>query len=53
MIHQQRTAELPKPLGRQLDNLIHGAGFAFVLGLLSLQFRLNDHTMPPISMRLV
>ena len=52
IIRQQGTAELLKPLGGQFDDLIHGAGFAFVLGLLSLQFRLNDHVMPPISMRL-
>ena len=53
VISQQCAAELLKPLGGQFDDLIHGAGFAFVLGLLSLQFRLNDHVMPPISMRLL
>ena len=52
IIHQQCTTELLKPLGGKFDDLIHGTGFAFVLRLLSPQFCLNDHAMPPISMRL-
>lgn len=53
IIRQQRTAELPKPLGGQFDYLIYTACFAFVLGLFSLQFCLNDHVIPPISVRLL
>ena len=53
IIRQQSTAELLEPLGGQFDYLIYTACFAFVLGLLSLQFCLNDHTRPPISMRLL
>jgi len=53
IIHQQSTAELPKSLGGQLDDLVHNTGVTFVLGLLSPQFCLNDHAMPPISMRLL
>ena len=53
IIRQQSTAELPKPLGGQLDDLVHNTGFAFVLGLFSLQFCLNDHVIPPISVRLL
>ena len=53
IVYQQSAAELLKPLGRQLDDLVHNTGFAFVLGLLSLQFCLNDHAMPPISMWLL
>ena len=50
VVRQQRTAELLKPLGRQLDNFIHGAGFALVFGLLSFEFSMDDHDKPPISM---
>ena len=50
IIRQQSTAELPKPLGGQLDDLIHDTGFAFIFRLLSPQFCLNDHAIPPISM---
>lgn len=53
IIHQQGTAELLKPLDRQLDDLVHNTGFAFVLRLLSLQFCLNDHAIPPISIWLL
>ena len=44
---------LLEPLGGQLDNLVHNTGFAFVLGLLSLQFCLNDHVISPIFMWLL
>ena len=53
VVRQQRTAELLKPLGRQLDNFIHGAGFALVFGLLSFEFSMDDHDKPPISMWLL
>ena len=53
VVCQQHTAELLKPLGRQLDNLIHGASFAFIFGLLSPEFCLNDHVISPIFMWLL
>ena len=54
VVRQQCAAELPKPLGGQLDDLIHGTGVCLTPGLLTLQFCLNDHReSPPISMWLL
>ena len=53
IIRQQSTAELLEPLGGQLNNLVHNTGVTLVFRLLSSQFRLNDHAMPPISMWLL
>ena len=50
IICQQRTTELLESLGGQFNDLVHDTGFAFVFGLSSSQLRLNDHTIPPISM---
>ena len=54
VVSQQCAAELLEPRAWQLDDLIHGAGVCLTPGLLTLQFRLNDHReSPPISMRLL
>ena len=50
IIHQQSATELLKSLGGQLNDLVNDAGLTLIFGLLSSQLRLNDHTMPPISM---
>ena len=54
IVSQQCAAELLEPLAWQLDDLIHGTGICLTPGLLTLQFRLNDHReSPPISMWLL
>ena len=54
VVSQQCAAELPEPRTWQLDDLIHGTGVCLAPGLLTFQFRLNDHReSPPISMRLL
>ena len=54
VISQQCAAELLEPQAWQLDDLIHGAGVCLTPGLLTFQFRPNDHReSPPISMRLL
>ena len=53
IICQQCAAELLEPLAWQLDDLIHGTGVCLTPGLLTLQFCLNDHIIPPISMWLL
>ena len=53
IIRQQSTAELLEPLGGQFDYLIYTACFAFILGLFPPEFCLNNHIIPPISMRLL
>ena len=54
VVSQQCAAELLEPRAWQLDDLIHGTGICLTPGLLTLQFRLNDHReKPPISMRLL
>ena len=50
IIRQQSATELLKSLGGQLNDLVNDAGLTLIFGLLSSQLRLNDHTMPPISM---
>ena len=52
IVRQQCAAELLKPLGGQVNYLVNTARLTFILGLFSLQFRLNDHVSPPIVMRL-
>ena len=54
IVSQQCAAELLEPRAWQLDDLIHGTGICLTPGLLTLQFRLNDHReKPPISMWLL
>ena len=54
VVSQQCAAELPEPRAWQLDDLIHGAGVCLTPGLLTFQFRPNDHReSPPISMWLL
>ena len=53
IVSQQCAAEQPEPLAWQLDDLIHGTGVCLTPGLLTLQFCLNDHIIPPISMWLL
>ena len=53
IIRQQSATELLKSLGGQLNDLVNDAGFALVFGLLSSQLRLNDHTIPTISVWLL
>ena len=53
IISQQCAAEQPEPWAWQLDDLIHGTGFPLVLGLFPPEFCLNNHLIPPISMRLL
>lgn len=50
IIRQQSATELLKSLGGQLNDLVNDTGLTLIFGLLSSQLRLNDHTMPPISM---
>ena len=51
VISQQCAAELLEPRAWQLDDLIHGTGVCLTPGLLTFQFRLNDHCeSPPITM---
>lgn len=50
IIRQQSATELIKSLGGQLNDLVNDTGLTLIFGLLSSQLRLNDHTMPPISM---
>ena len=51
VISQQCAAELLEPRAWQLDDLIHGTGVCLSPGLLTFQFRLNDHCeSPPITM---
>ena len=49
IIRQQSATELLKSLGGQLNDLVNDTGLTLIFGLLSSQLRLNDHTMPPIS----
>ena len=53
IVSQQRAAELLEPLAWQLYDLIHGTGLPLVLGLFPSKFCLNNHIIPPISMRLL
>ena len=53
IVSQQCAAELLEPWAWQLDDLIHGTGFPLVLGLFPPEFCLNNHIIPPISMRLL
>ena len=53
IVSQQRAAELLEPRAWQLDDLIHGTGFCLASCLLTLQFCLNNHIIPPISMWLL
>ena len=53
IVSQQRAAELLEPLAWQLYDLIHGTGLPLVLGLFPSEFCLNNHIIPPISMRLL
>ena len=53
IVSQQCAAELLEPRAWQLDDIIHGTGFPLVLGLFPPEFCLNDHIIPPISMRLL
>ena len=53
IVSQQCAAELLEPLAWQLDYLIYTACFAFILGLFPPEFCLNNHIIPPISMRLL
>ena len=53
IVSQQCAAELLEPRAWQLDDLIHGTGFPLVLGLFPPEFCLNNHIIPPISMRLL
>ena len=54
VVSQQCAAELLEPRAWQLDDLIHGAGVCLTPGLLTFQFRPNDHReSPPISMWLL
>ena len=54
IVSQQCAAELLEPRAWQLDDLIHGTGVCLTPGLLTLQFRPNDHReSPPISMWLL
>ena len=50
IIRQQSATELLKSLGGQLNDLVNDTGLTLIFGLFSSQLRLNDHTMPPISM---
>ena len=54
VISQQCAAELLEPRAWQLDDLIHGTGVCLTPGLLTFQFRPNDHReSPPITMWLL
>ena len=53
IVSQQCAAELLEPLAWQLYDLIHGTGLPLVLGLFPSEFCLNNHIIPPISMRLL
>ena len=53
IVSQQCAAELPEPRAWQLNDLIHGTGLCLASCLLTLQFCLNDHIIPPISMWLL
>ena len=53
VVSQQCAAELLEPRAWQLDYLIYTACFAFILGLFPPEFCLNNHIIPPISMRLL
>ena len=54
IVSQKCAAELLEPRAWQLDDLIHDTGVCLTPGLLTLQFRLNDHReKPPISMWLL
>ena len=53
IIRQQSATELLKSLGGQLNDLVNDTGLTLVFGLLSSQLRLNDHTIPTISVWLL
>ena len=54
IVSQQCAAELLELRAWQLNDLIHGTGVCLTPGLLTLQFRPNDHReSPPITMRLL
>ena len=54
IVSQQCAAEQPEPWAWQFDDLIHGTGVCLTPGLLTFQFRPNDHReSPPITMWLL
>ena len=53
VVSQQCAAELLELRAWQLNDLIRGTGLPLVLGLFPSEFCLNNHIIPPISMRLL